>query len=158
MGALHTRFKLDEAWDGPTNRLLLDQMPEVYRSPNVAPSTRLTHYRGFSSPGAVFEKKHVHGRPPAPTERLGLANFPDRTANTLLAVEAADPVEWTKPDDLDASPGKPFPRLGTTPRIFLGCMADGSVKPLRQDLPETTLRALVTYAGGEALPADWDTN
>ncbi len=154
--ALHAKFNLDEPWDGPNNKLLLDQMPQVYQSPNVAASTRLTHYRGFSSPGAVFEKKHVHGRPPGPGERLSFANFLDRTSNTLLMVEAADPVEWTKPDDLDASPGKAFPRLGTTPKYFLACLADGSVKALRPDLPETTLRALVTHAGGEALPPGWD--
>jgi hypothetical protein len=154
--ALHARFKVDEPWDGPNNKLLLDQMPPVYQVPNATPSPRLTHYRGFSSPGAAFTYKHVPGRPPAVNERLGLVNFFDQTSNTLLAVEAADPIEWTKPDDLDASPGKAFPRLGTTPRYFLACMADGSVKALRPDLPETTLRALVTFAGGEALPADWD--
>jgi hypothetical protein len=154
--ALHARFKLDEPWDGPNNKLLLDQMPPAYQVPNATPSPRLTHYRGFSSPGAAFTYKHVQGRTPAVNERLGMVNFFDQTSNTLLAVEAADPIEWTKPDDLDASPGKAFPRLGTTPRYFLACMADGSVKTLRPDLPETTLRALVTFAGGEALPADWD--
>jgi hypothetical protein len=156
MNALHARFKLDEPWDGASNRQLLDQMPPFLQVPNAQPSARLTHYRGFSSPGAVFARHHVQGRPPGMNDRVVFLNFQDRMSNTFLAVEAADPVEWSKPDDLDASPTKPFPRLGTTPRYFLACLGDGSVKALRPDLPETTLRALVTYAGGEPLPADWD--
>ncbi|MBO0698769.1 MAG: DUF1559 domain-containing protein, partial [Zavarzinella sp.] len=53
---LYQQFKLDEPWDGPNNIKLLNQMPNVYADPQERHSgpTR-TYYRGFSSPGAVFE-------------------------------------------------------------------------------------------------------
>jgi hypothetical protein len=73
-------------------------------------------------------------------------------------VEAADPVEWTKPDDLDAAPGKPFPALGGPKGSGGRCsavFADAQTRRLRLDLPETRLRALVTHSGGEPLPPGW---
>jgi len=87
------------------------------------------------------------------------ADFQDGTSTTVLVVEAGQPVEWTKPDDLDGSPGKPFPPLGgqrLAPQKFQALMADGTVKLLNLNMPETTLRALVTHSGNEALPAGWD--
>jgi hypothetical protein len=91
-------------------------------------------------------------------DRFRLDRFGDPTTETLLVVEAGVPVEWTKPDDLDASPGKPFPKMGGLGwrKVFQAVMADGSIQALRLDLPEPTLRALVTQSGGEALPPGWD--
>jgi hypothetical protein len=157
---LYKRFKLDEPWDSPTNRPLLQSMPSIYVVPTTQGKTPAgyTHYRGFSSPGAVFDRRRVPNRPAPPGQMLTLARFKDGTGDTVLIVEAAEPVEWTKPDDLDASPGKPFPRMGSFHRggKFVIVLADGSVRPLRPDVPETTLRALVTHSGGEPLPPGWD--
>lgn len=165
---LYRQVQLDEPWDGPTNRRLLLPMPPVYadtREPNDTAAGK-THYRGFSSPGAVFERRLIvkpGGTDPhegvKPEKRFGWDKFKDLTSETVLAVEARDPVEWTKPDDLDASPNKPFPPLGVPggPKNRANvAFADGSVRAIRTDLPETTLRALVTYNGGETLPAGWD--
>ena len=38
--------------------------------------------------------------------------------------------------------------------IFMAAFADGSVRALRANLPEATLRALITRAGGEAVNPD----
>jgi hypothetical protein len=153
LSALHARFKLDEPWDGPTNSALLDEMPDLFRAPVAARSTRLTHYRGFAGPGGIFSRKRVQGGPSSGFTFLG---FTDGTMNTLLAVEAAEPVEWTKPHDLEFMPGKPFPKLGLGGPTFNAALADGSVKPLRADLAEPILRALATFAGNDPLPAGWD--
>ena len=156
---LYKRFKLDEPWDSPNNLPLLQQMPAVYARPNV-PRGSVTYYRGFSSPGAVFDRRIVLEERPRPKkDQLMVQDFADGTSNTILVVEAGDPVEWTKPDDLDASPGKPFPKMGGNVwrnGRFQALLGDGSVKALRPDLPEPTLRALVTHSGGETLPPDWD--
>jgi len=53
--ALYRQFKLDEPWDGPTNKSLLARMPKVYDSGRGS-SEGLTTYRGFSHEGAIFEK------------------------------------------------------------------------------------------------------
>jgi hypothetical protein len=165
--ALYNRFDLDEPWDGPGNIRLLAEMPRIYARPQDR--NRLvvqTYYRGFSSPGAVFERRPSHrtprllpllGRFPDPRPGLQLPSLQDGTSETILVVEAGDPVEWTKPDDLDASPGKPFPKMGGMGwrKVFQAAFADGTVRILKLDTPEATLRALVTYNGGEPLPADW---
>jgi Protein of unknown function (DUF1559) len=170
---LYRQFKLDEPWDGPNNIRLLSQMPKIYSQPGsaVGPQAGKTNYRGFSNPGAVFEKrlarnalapKNPFGKAiggPRNDERFNLTKFKDRLNETILVVEAGDAVDWTKPDDLDASAGKPFPKLGgmnLKSGLFQALLADGSVKMLKLDLPETTLRALVTHSGGEALPPGWD--
>jgi hypothetical protein len=155
---LYKQFKLDEAWDSPNNIRLVNQMPQVYALPNAPPVGGKTHYRGFSSPGAVFDRRLVVNERRQPKDMFTLAGFKDGISNTILVVEAADPVEWTKPDDLDASPGTPFPRMGTFQKgkKFQALMGDGQVRLLPADMSETTLRALVTHSGGEQLPAGWD--
>jgi prepilin-type processing-associated H-X9-DG protein len=168
---LHQQFNLNEPWDGPTNRKLLDQLPRIYADPRDQswPRPNRTFYRGFSSAGAVFERRSIATRtkligggldkPPPGVERFDLRSLKDPPAGTILVVEAGDPVEWTKPDDLDAAAGKPFPTLGGMNwrgNRFNVLFADGSVRFLRSDLPETTLRALVTHSGGEPLPANWE--
>ncbi len=159
---LYRRFKLDEPWDSPHNRTLLDQMPVVYQRPADRGSRRghITYYRGFSNPGAAFERRPGDDRPRPDGSYLPmrLTDFRDGQSNTILLVEAGDPVEWTKPDDLDASPGKPFPKMGGMGwrNVFQVVMADTSRRSIRLDCPESTLRALVTHSGGETLPPDWD--
>ena len=161
---LYKQFKLDEPWDSPNNIQLLGRMPRVYLSPNEAiGSTNKTYYRGFSSPGAVFEKGRMRGHAALVEHGLikpfNLGSFKDPTFETILVIEAGVPVEWSKPDDLDASPEKPFPPIGgmkwrsNRVNVLLG---DLTVKAIKSDLPETTFRALVTHSGGETIPAGWD--
>jgi hypothetical protein len=167
---LYKQFKLDEPWDSPSNIRLLSQMPPVYGSPTEPRgSTSKTYYRGFSSPGAIFEKR-ANRNAAAPLvggpafefnkkDAFNLGTLKDLPSETLLLVEAGDPVEWTKPDDLDASPGKPFPKLGGIPwkaNKLNVLLVDGTTRQIRPDLPETTLRALVTHSGGETIPPGWD--
>ena len=157
---LYKRFNLDEPWDGPNNRLLLQSMPSVYVVPSTQGTTPagFTHYRGFSSPGAVFDRRLVVNRKRPASELLTTGRFKDGLLDTALVVEAADPVEWTRPDDLDASPGKPAPRMGGFYRKnrFQILLGDGSVRAVRQDLPETTGRALATHSSGDTLPVGGD--
>jgi uncharacterized protein DUF1559 len=154
---LKKQFKLDEPWDSPNNISLLNKMPHVY-SGSQSYGQSLTHYRGFSSPGAVFERRLVQGREREEKDRLRILDLADGPENTILIVEAGDPVEWTKPYDLDASPGKPFPRVGGLGwrKVFQALMEDGSVRRLRLETPEPILRALVTHSSGEPLPPGWD--
>ena len=167
-GALYNQFILDEPWDGPNNIRLLNEMPSTYHQPGHRNRAVVrTYYQGFSSSGAVFERRPGQHTPrflpllgpyPDPRHGLHLHDFRDGTDNTLLIVEAGDAVEWTRPDDLDASADKPFPKMGGMGwrKFFQAAMADGSVRSLKLDTPEATLRALVTHSGGETLPSDWD--
>src|SRR5207248_9630603 len=81
---------------------------------------------------------------------LRFADFRDGTSITLLVVEAARAVPWTKPEDLEYAPGRPPPAVGG---IFKGgfhaAMADGSARFFPATIDAGTLRALVTRNGGE---------
>lgn len=157
--ALYRQFKLDEPWDSPNNIRLLSQMPAVYGSPEAQKKAGpgKTFYRGFSGPRGAFEKPPVPGDP-APGLRLG-PSFPDGLANTILLVDAGEAVEWTKPDDLDFSPGRPRPTFGgaypNLPFVLI-LMADGTVRQMRKDVPDDTLRKLIDRADGNVIPMDWE--
>src|SRR5262249_23436455 len=74
---LFLKFKLDEAWDGPTNKALLEKVPTVYQPVRNRGKPGLTFYQGFSGPSAMFE----------PGKRLRFANITDGLSNTALVVE-----------------------------------------------------------------------
>ncbi len=136
--ALYKAFKLDEAWDSNHNKKLLAQMPKVFGE-----KVPKTHYRAFVGDGAGFEGK----------KGLKLTDFTDGTSNTLLFVEAVDPVEWTEPEEFEYAEKKALPKLGGTPfenGFHIG-MADGSVRFMSINSAEKTLRAIITRNGGEVL-------
>jgi hypothetical protein len=141
---LYRQFKLDEPWDSPHNRRLIAQMPQVYASPLAPPGKPgQTHYRVFVGNGAAFELN----RGIRPTE------FTDGMSNTILMVETADTVPWTKPEDIPYGPNQPLPRLlSAGGQVFLAAFADGSVHTLSMHLAQEKLRALITRAGGEPVP------
>jgi hypothetical protein len=148
---LYMQFKLDEPWDSPHNKKLLESMPNVYAPVGVKPKEpHATFYQVFTGPGTGMESQRVPGalfgaRGPS------LPRFLDGTANTLLVVEAGEAVPWTKPDDLPYDAKKPPPKLGGMFKDgFHAAFGDGSVRFFRQ-VDEATLRALITRNGGEVI-------
>jgi prepilin-type processing-associated H-X9-DG protein len=154
---LYRQFKLDEPWDSPHNKALLSQIPKVYASPkrDATGDPSRTYYQVF-----VGKREAVPGPRPIFTEggpplTLAAITNADGRSNTLLVVEAGDAVPWTKPDDLPYSPNEPLPKLGGLSKDgFNVVFADGSVRFLRTNIDEKTLRNLITYNDGEVLPAN----
>ena len=147
-GVLFNKFKLDEPWDSPHNKELLKYMPLVYQCPSRAnPQPYTTTYRGFAGHGAMFET----GRD------IGIADITDGTSNTIVVVEAKDAVAWTKPDDLPfaGQANRSLYGAGSSHPGGFNCgMADGSVRLIKISINPTTLRALITRAGGEIVGPD----
>lgn len=80
------------------------------------------------------------------------AHFTDGTSNTILIVEAGNPVPWTKPEDLHYADDEPLPELGGLfPNVFHAAFADGSIHTLTRNYDEKQLRNAVTANGGEIL-------
>lgn len=150
---LYKQFHLEEPWDSPHNKPLSEKTPRCYvpaLGGNDPPG--LTRYQGFVGPGTAFE-------------RGGLTwdDFPDGRSGTILVVEAAEPVLWSKPEDLVYDPDKPLPTLAgsfTKPVHFLcyeihrrpgfnACFADGSNRFISSKTDKEIIRGLITRNGGE---------
>lgn len=140
---LYRQFKLDEPWDSTHNKKLLTQMPKTYALPGVTTKEPYTtHYQVFTGKGTLFDGPN----------KTSFTRVTDGLSNTLLVVEAAEAVPWTKPDDLPYDPKKPLPKLGSF--FTAGANAafgDGAVRALRPTLAEEVLRALITASGGEVI-------
>jgi hypothetical protein len=138
---LFRQFKLDEPWDGPTNKPLLEKMPPIFAPFGPGPNpVGSTCFQLITGPGTLFDGKK------SPDFR----SIPDGAEATLLMVEAAEAVPWTKPSDVNYDPKGPIPALGDHfEEGGLGVFADGSVAFIKSDIDEPTLRALFTRAGAE---------
>ena len=122
-------------------------MPPVYAVPvpTTAKATE-THYRAFVGNGAAFD----------PIKGTRFPEFTDGLSNTVLVATAADPVPWTKPDDLAFDPDKDMlKRLGFFPGdVCPVAFGDGSVRGLPKTLTGKTLNAYITRAGDEVVGYD----
>lgn len=147
---IYDQFHLDEPWDSPHNRTLLEHMPGVYTPPRgkqsrVPPHHTVCHV--FVGKGTPFEDgKQL---------TFSDGDFPDGLSNTILIVEAGPPVPWTKPEDLPYDSDAPLPRLDPLFHDMIRMVfGDGHVRYPRKDIGESALRAAITRNGGETLGPD----
>jgi hypothetical protein len=142
---LFRQFHLDEPWDSPHNKALIDKMPPTYRSPisRLADRTR-TNYLLPVGPATAF----------AGPKCVAVKDIRDGTSNTVMTLEADDShaVVWTKPDDLPFDPKEPLKGLGGLIEggFQVGFM-DGSVRFISKTIASDVLKALVTPDGGEVI-------
>lgn len=143
---LYGQFKLDEAWDSPHNKALLDQMPDIYQfNPQGKPG--VTQVMTFSGKNTPF--------PGGPGPRL--RDITDGTSNTIFFVIAAPDkaVPWTKPEDLAFDPADPVKALGKiTSPAYVAVMMDGSIRTAPIDLPAKTLTNLIQPGDGNIINVD----
>ena len=140
---LYRQFKLDEPWDSEHNMKLAAKMPKVYTHPtkNKTGDTK-THYRVFYGNGAIFDMN----------KPCRFRDITDGLSNTILTVEAEEPVFWTKPEELPFDPKMDLPKLliinGRTNMGF----GDGSVRSISGSIKPETLKLLIQRNDGNPIP------
>ena len=138
--ALYKQFKLDEPWDGPNNKKLIEKMPKVFAPVRGKAKAGETYYQVFFGKDAVFGANPPPKFPDA---------FPDGTSNTALVVEGADPVAWTMPRDLPFNEKAPLPGLGG---MFGGefhvLLGDGSVIRVKKDFDQKMMKYVIMPGDG----------
>jgi hypothetical protein len=116
--SLYERYRVNEPWDSPANKKVLEQMPDAFRSPYEDPKSTNSGYYVLVGPGTVFDS----------TEGTRLRDITDGMSNTLLIVETKRNIPWTKPEDIPFDPDKPLPELGGfVEGSIAALMVDGSV-------------------------------
>jgi hypothetical protein len=135
---LYSQYRRDEPWDSPANKALLARMPRVFALPGSAGAAEgLTHYQALVGPETAFARPE--GNLPILADL-----FPRGADQTMLVVEAAEAVPWTRPEDLPYAPGGPLPKVGgLVGKGFHALFADGSVRWIEAAQQESALRTLV---------------
>ena len=145
-GNLQRLFKLNEPWDSPHNKALIEKMPRVFMSGGSEERHYgYTQFLAVVGDGMAFDTRYKKG--------LKLAQFADGTSKTAAIVEV-DPsygVIWTKPDDYFVPLDNPLVGLGRTwPNGFLAGFIDGSVKPISTEDGADAVLPIFTRAAGDA--------
>jgi Protein of unknown function (DUF1559)/BlaR1 peptidase M56 len=145
--ALYNRYKMDEPWDSPANREVLNARPALFAFPGADINATDACYFVLRGPQTIFAKDG---------QGMSFNEISDGLSNTILFVEAKRSIPWTKPEDIPAEPGKPVPKLGgfqIESAGFNAAIADGSVRFIKDSINPDMLRALSTRAGGEVIAA-----
>lgn len=141
--ALYKQFKMDEPWDSEHNLKLAKNMPKIYFHPKAnKPGDDKTHYRLFYGKGAAFELNKTSS----------LATFTDGTSNTIMAVEAEEPVVWTNPNDLAFDPTKALPKMLSIDGKFSAAYCDGHVQTFKMPIDQEILKLLIQRNDGKVIP------
>lgn len=144
---LYNKFHLNEAWDSPHNRALIEKMPDVYM--DLGAKAAQTNHEGKTTvqvpvgPQTIFDKK----------EGTRFSEIKDGTSRTILLVEVepSKAVVWTKPDDWEVDLKQPRKGLERADRgSFAAAFADGHCETIDlSKIDDTKLRSFLTRAGGE---------
>ncbi|TWU65595.1 hypothetical protein V7x_11430 [Crateriforma conspicua] len=144
--ALYEQFHLDEPWDSPHNIQLIDQMPDVYRDPEIETDPGETIYHAMVDDKALQK----HGGPNRFRDCL------DGLSNTIMAVQVTkeNAVPWTAPIDFEIDWDDPLAGIKRMePGGIQVLMADGAVLVFDESLGAETFKKMITRAGGEIIDA-----
>ena len=149
--ALYDQFNLDEPWDSPHNKTLIDQMPEIYVSLGGQGGDLLgpgeTLYLRPIGNGAWTDPNDPNFLP------VDIGKIADGFAGTAAVVEVdvTHAAIWTKPDDdYYFDPNDPKQGLGQQRfSVTIVGFADGSVHSMPDDVPPEDYRAMFTLRGAE---------
>ena len=139
---LYSQFKMDEDWDSPHNKALIEQMPAIFKT------------EGVEKPGYTSVHVFTGADTAMGTDNgTGIRDIIDGTSNTILAVVAgSDKAEiWTKPGGFAFNADDPKKVLGKLGDVFLALLCDGSVRFVNSDIDDDMLRNLIQRNDGKVI-------
>jgi hypothetical protein len=140
---LFDEYRMDEAWDSPHNKRLLDRMPDTFRHPEADPASTNSSYFVLTGEDRIFDG----------TKSKRFADIKDGLANTLLVVEADRQIPWTKPEDIHIDKDAKVPPLGGfSEGEFQVSLADGSVRKVSQSVSQDRLQSMILVDDGRVPP------
>ena len=159
--ALYAEYDKTQPWDSEANQKVLAKMPEVFRHPADDRGEPFTSYFAVAAtnPGVGVNRGPTAWNPD-PGEAFRIAGVRDGTVNTLLVVEARQPIPWTKPEDLSYDAALPADQPAWRAPLGLGgfsaggfqaAFVDGSVHFITDSVDGGVLRSLFTRQGGEVI-------
>ena len=126
---LYDQFHLDEPWDSPHNKKLIEKIPSYFESFRSSAEKGKTTYLAPVGKGTLFDTV---------LEEFKLTKKEDEPCNTVLVVDVEDEsaVVWTKPEDLDFDPDNPKAHLRHT-KLLDGrcCVSAGMGFEVSPDYP-----------------------
>lgn len=153
--ALYNQLRLDEPWDSPHNKKVLDSadIPDVFSCPSDPESNNDTNYVMVVGPGTISDG-------PNAVRREEIADGPEVT---ILVVEMANSgIHWAEPHDLkfnemsfQINDPAGMSIRSNHPGVANVVLADGSVQSISENIDPKALKALITIAGGEEFPVPW---
>jgi Protein of unknown function (DUF1559) len=140
---LFKQFRLEEAWNSPHNKKLIDRMPPVFADPETKKPSIMTRYVVPVGKRTLFES--VNG--------LKLTDIKKAADKTIMVVEANPDccVVWTQPADIQYDPA--HPRKSVThsrPNGFLAVMASGTVFMIAKNTDVVAIRYMFANVSDEA--------
>ncbi|MBN2024997.1 MAG: DUF1559 domain-containing protein [Pirellulales bacterium] len=157
---LYARYRLDEPWDGPNNRLLHGAPVDVFTCPDdeAATSSRPTSFLVVAGPETCWP---LDGG----SQTVAHNSIPDGPDQTVLVIEAhGTGIHWMAPDNLSLAEltGAGWPPMGKPARhkhrksyltstgpMSHALLADGSVLKVRSGVDAVDMRPLLTRAAGD---------
>lgn len=147
---LYQQIRFDEPWDSEHNKTLMEQMPNVYKSPGSKAEVGMTLYRGFGEGGILCGDDD---------EKIGFGNIMDGSSNTILAQEVDEKLAtpWMKPESLEIEEAVMESIFGEhkTRNVAMG---DGSVQKVPSSTDVETLMHLAQRADGNVVDINFRRN
>jgi len=138
---LYQQYRKDEPWDSESNRLVLNKMPEVYKSARQLRSTTTSLY------AVTGKDTALHGEKPK------ISDFTFGLSNTVLLVHTDRETPWTKPEDIPLEEATPENLGGFHAGVFIVGMADGSVKLVASTIdPQVWKKVLIRNSSAPFKP------
>ena len=147
---LYDDYRQDEPWDSEHNKHVLEQMPEVYGPSGDRPDDLAAGYvTGFVVPVVDPQEDRKNWTMFSDPKGTRMLQIKDGSSNTMMVLDSSLQVPWTKPVDLQCSPGQPLDvrarRHPNKPTAIAG-FADGTV---REVIWDQNAWKWLTKSGGE---------